>query len=113
MLTANKVRATLCAHRRGDRWLILQSEQRLKYIGIEQQEAGKSKFRPTGLMEKVSMFVEENPGATYKLIKAMVKGKAEYRDQALAVLIAEGYVEMRRNGQSKEHHGLRPYRADD
>jgi len=67
-------------------------------------------FQPTLLMERVSRAVEANPGVSKSDVRAHVKGKSEYKDQALALLIAEGYVEDRGGDQGHRYHGLRPYR---
>jgi hypothetical protein len=49
-------------------------------------------FHPTNLMEKISRYVETNPGATAGVIKRAVRGKDEWKVQALDLLVAEGYV---------------------
>jgi AAA domain len=69
-------------------------------------------FRPTTLMERVSAFVTEHPGATRNQIKDGVSGKTSGKDLALQILVDEEYVEQRRDGQAKRHHSLRTYRSD-
>jgi hypothetical protein len=54
-------------------------------------------FRPTTLMERVSRYLEDEPGATLRTVRTDVSGKAAYVDQALRVLTAEGLVS---NGQT-------------
>lgn len=51
------------------------------------------RFRPTGLMEKVSRALEGSPEPlSWRGIQDRVKGKREYISQAVDVLISEGYV---------------------
>lgn len=50
-------------------------------------------FRPTVLMERVSRFVESNPGETRRKVEQGVTGKAEGIRQAIDVLIDEGYFD--------------------
>lgn len=69
-------------------------------------------FRPTVLMERVSAFVIEHPGATRNQIKEGVSGKTSGKDLALQILVDDGYVEQRRDGQAKRHHSLHAYHAD-
>ena len=70
-------------------------------------------FRPTTLMERVSRHVDIDPGATRNQIREAVKGKAAWIDTALRLLIIEGYIEQRPDGQSHRHHTVRLYLADD
>lgn len=79
----------------------------------ETNEAGD--FRPTGLMEKVSRFLEINPGASGRNITDVIKGKAEHVRTALQVLAVEGYVSLAPGPhRSTLHFSDRPYReADD
>ncbi|MEX1140985.1 MAG: AAA family ATPase [Thermoleophilaceae bacterium] len=70
-------------------------------------------FRPTVLMERISQAVEVNPGLVTRDIRAL-SGKATALDQALRLLVAEGFVSVERKGQAHHHHSVRPYRrADD
>jgi hypothetical protein len=48
--------------------------------------------RPTGLMERVSDYIQTNPGMNKTSVKTAVTGKAEFVVLALDLLIAEGYV---------------------
>jgi hypothetical protein len=48
--------------------------------------------RPTGLMERVSDYIQANPGMNKTSVKTAVTGKAEFVVLALDLLIAEGYV---------------------
>jgi hypothetical protein len=68
-------------------------------------------FRPTVLMERVSLYLESEPGASARGIREGVKGsKHDAKDTALAVLVKEGYVDARQDGRARRHYSLRPYR---
>ena len=65
-------------------------------------------FRPTGLMEKVSRYLEVEPdGASTRAIRRDVKGKNEYLDKAIKCLVAEGYIDP------ATHAVVKPYRQSD
>jgi hypothetical protein len=49
-------------------------------------------FRPTVLMERVSRFLESNGDCSRNVIRSGVQGKAITVDQALDLLVEEGYV---------------------
>jgi hypothetical protein len=49
-------------------------------------------FRPTILMERVSRFIEANPGSSSNQIDAGVPGKAQGKREALRILNLEGFV---------------------
>jgi hypothetical protein len=70
-------------------------------------------FRPTTLMERVSRYLEDEPGATSRTVRTDVSGKAAYVDQALRVLVAEGFISQRPDGQAKRHYVVNQYREDD
>lgn len=62
-------------------------------------------FRPTGLMEKVSRYLEVEPdGASTRQIRREVRGKNEFIDKAIAALVAEGFIDP------TSHAVIRPYR---
>ncbi|HKZ14406.1 MAG TPA: DnaB-like helicase N-terminal domain-containing protein [Solirubrobacterales bacterium] len=65
-------------------------------------------FRPTRLMQRVSEGVEEEPGLTMSAIRR-IKGKNGALDQAVKVLIEEGYIERRPEGQALRHYQLKPF----
>ena len=84
-------------------------------VALEPPEGSTSEagvFRPTTLMERVSRFLEEEPGATGRNIRAGVSGKGEYVDQALRVLIADKFVERRADGQANRHYSVDEYREN-
>lgn len=72
-------------------------------------------FRPTGLMERLSRLLGATPGLSKTEALDLVRGRAEYKRQALALLIAEGYVRDERGPHNKAVLAeIRPYRqADD
>ncbi len=68
-------------------------------------------FRPTGLMEKVSRFLEETPTASTRHILAGVAGKDRHIRTALDVLLAEGFVRSERGGHGGQQWSSRePFR---
>jgi hypothetical protein len=67
-------------------------------------------FRPTVLMERVSLVVEAHPGATKNTIRQLVNGKNDAKDLALTLLIEEGHVTVEREGQAHRHTSIKPYR---
>jgi hypothetical protein len=69
-------------------------------------------FRPTTLMERLSKFLEAEPGAGLNTIRRGVQGKTEYVDQALRILVAEGFVRVQVDGQTKRHFVDLEYRED-
>ena len=69
-------------------------------------------FRPTVLMERVSRFLEDNPGAGVNSIRAAIESKAANVDAAVRALIDEHHVEQRVEGQAKRHYSLVPYRQE-
>lgn len=72
------------------------------------------KFRPTGLMERVSRWLEVNPGASGRQVVDGVKGKGEYVRKALVVLEEEGYVSRAVSAKAMLYGVIKPYReADD
>lgn len=76
-------------------------------------DQAEQRFRPTALMEKVSCFLEREPGSSQNAVEKAVVGKDTYTRQALALLVEEGYVSCRREGQAKRHYSERPYRQLD
>lgn len=69
-----------------------------------------SAFRPTGLMERVSRALEAEPGLSKRAVRMKVRGGNAWVDLALGVLIEEGNVEPRRDGQATLHYSVKPYR---
>jgi hypothetical protein len=69
-------------------------------------------FRPTFLMERVSRYVESNPGANTKAIRGL-KGNHDALDVARERLVAEGYMRVERKGSAHCHYSIKPYRESD
>ncbi len=69
-------------------------------------------FRPTVLMERVSRYIESNPGASKRQTEKDVTGKGEGIRQAIDVLVDEGYFDMQMGVRpgSLELYSLAPYR---
>ncbi len=113
LLTADKVRATRCAHKRGDRWQILKYEQRLTHIGPDHHDEPPP-FRPTFLMEKVSRFLEAQTEALARnaVLRALPYKTANV-DKALNALVDDGFVDRSKHGQAHKHKSLHPYRKND
>lgn len=71
-------------------------------------------FRPTTLMERVSRLLETEPEPlSTRRVREGVKGKVEAIDDAVRVLVAEGYVTVTKSGQANLHTSTKPYRAEE
>lgn len=79
-------------------------------IRLEPIGAGENTFRPTVLMERVSLAIEAQPGLTKNAIRLAVNGKNDAKDIALSILVEEGYVKREISGQSHQHFSEKPYR---
>jgi len=66
-------------------------------------------FRPTTLMERVSRYLVESGDSTTRDILKMVPGNRDGKIAALDILVEEGYVERRQDGQKHLHRSLRAY----
>jgi len=65
-------------------------------------------FRPTGLMERVSTWLESVPrGASQRGVRGAVTGKDQALIKAIEVLRDEGYITVDGTGK---YHSARPYR---
>ena len=77
----------------------------------QEAEAKGERFRPTVLMERVSRYLEEHPGASQKNVIDDVAGKTGALRDALAVLIDEGHVEVEHGPRGALYHHVKtPYR---
>jgi hypothetical protein len=70
-------------------------------------------FRPTVLMERLSVAIEGQPGIAARDLREAVKGKTSAKGKALALLIAEGFVRAETSGQTIRHHSVSPFRKTD
>jgi hypothetical protein len=76
-------------------------------------EESPGSFRPTGLMERVSRYVELGPGSTGRSIEQAVRGKNDYIRLALERLVIEGYMEetqVRSRGGGYAYRSIQPFR---
>jgi hypothetical protein len=79
-----------------------------------EEDAKPAAWQPTRYMEKVSRFIEENPGASKRIIDDAGLGRATYVRQALETLVRQKYV-ARADGPhgAYVHMSLKPYREAD
>jgi hypothetical protein len=73
------------------------------------------KRRPTALMERVSRYVEDNPGASSRSICRDCSGRAEHLRWATDVLVEEGFLTLSPSsgrGGGMAHHSANPFRDD-
>ena len=73
-------------------------------------QAPAATFRPTNLMEKVSRWLEENPGASQRDIRDGVKHRPEHVVAAIGVLVEEKWVRVERSGKRHEHFSITAFR---
>lgn len=72
------------------------------------QDEVKAKWQPTGMMEKISRFIEQNGAQTKSTLRGL--GKHSYVDQAVTQLIADGHMTVEAKGASRLHNIPKPYR---
>lgn len=72
----------------------------------DQPQATPPAFRPTGLMAKISTYLEHHPGAGVREIRDAGLGRKEYVGKALDVLVTEGWVRIEKGPRSKSEHHL-------
>ncbi len=66
--------------------------------GLSSGDPVAARFRPTHLMEKVSRFLQGSSETSLRGIRDRVSGKANVIDEAVAILVAEGFA-SERSGQ--------------
>jgi len=81
-------------------------------VRLDPPSGDDERFRPTHLMQRLSVALEDRPGMSAGDVRAL-RGKNDGLDAALAALVAEGHVEARQEGRAKRHYSLRPYRESD
>lgn len=79
----------------------------------ERRAEDSSIFRPTVLMERISETVAQNPGLSGRAVVEMTRGKLTQKRTALELLLAEGFVTAKRDGNSYRHFSARPYRQEE
>jgi hypothetical protein len=71
-------------------------------------------LRPTHIMEKVSRYIEINPGVSRRLIESAKLGKHEYVRMAVELLLIEGYIEIEKGPHNaQQHRQVKPYRESE
>lgn len=78
-------------------------------VDLDPPESDQSEFRPTKAMERISEALEGSLMGMTKGEIRLVGGKSQTLDEALQILLREGYVEMRLDGSAHRHHLLRSY----
>jgi hypothetical protein len=66
-------------------------------------------WRPTVIMERVSIYIEEHDGANTGAIRREVTGRGEWIDKGLAALIPE-HVRVEAVGSEHRHYSVKPFR---
>jgi hypothetical protein len=107
VVRCQKVRSIRAAFRVGDEWVFERDTQRVEKRTASSSDAA---FRPTGLMEQVSKLLEADPGLSKRSVRSSVKGKNEYVDLALDLLVSEGFVEIQKQGQADRHFSQTAFR---
>src|SRR5262249_49945565 len=108
IIRCDKRRSVRCAFHVGDEWIFERDTQRIEsHAG----GAASTSFRPTVLMEAVSKLLEGDPGLSKNGARNAVKGKNDYIDLALELLVSEQYVERRRVGQADRYYSQRAFRG--
>ena len=92
-------------------WFILDATGRLTASLAAPPETGPQEFRPTVLMERVSLFLEVNAGASGNAIVKGVSGKTDAKHAAIKILAAEGYLKIETSKRGAQHFSLAPFRA--
>lgn len=70
-------------------------------------------FEPTHLMEKISRYVQVNPGMSKKSIEGAMNGKASTIRLALELLVTRGYIGVKTGARGAvQHFHVRPYFED-
>ena len=69
-------------------------------------------FRPTVLMERIYDALTRSPGLSKTAVRKQVPGNTTYKDIALDLLVEEGYVDRRPEGNANRHYVAKPYVKD-
>jgi hypothetical protein len=67
-------------------------------------------FRPTRIMEHLSRALEEHGELNTNSLRIASRGDDKTKPLALELLVNEGYVELRKDGQAKLYSSIRAYR---
>ena len=96
--------------------LVLRSDPGTHRISWEWREAQTQEdtdtWRPTGLMERVSKFLErQSEPVSRRVIEAHVQGKTDYVRAAIGHLVDDGYA-VETEGRYRPLRSVRPFRVD-
>lgn len=70
-------------------------------------------FRPTVLMERVSVYLEATPNANLRAVRTAITSKSGYVDGAVKCLVDEGYITTSTGARNATlHTSVKPYRDD-
>lgn len=72
------------------------------------QDDVKEKWKPTGLMQKISEFIEQNGPQSTRGLRDL--GNSDYVDKAIAELKLDGHLVVQKQGSANMHSIKRPYR---
>lgn len=74
---------------------------------------GHTGFEPTAVMERISRYIETNPGVSKATIEGFISGKATITRMALELLCTRNYIRWEQQARGKiAHFSVTPYRAD-
>lgn len=77
------------------------------------QRTESGRWKPTHLMQKISLIVEVTPGISGRQIEEQVIGKSNHIRAALEALLEDEYLVRERDGRTYKHVSIRPYREGD
>jgi hypothetical protein len=66
-------------------------------------------FRPTIYMQRVSEYIQDNPGQSRNIIVGCVRGEPQRIRPALQQLVTEGWVRLEKDGQTHRHYTVTPF----
>ena len=108
-LEVTKRRSVRSPVRRGDKWAFSVATQQIAKLA---NNSGAAKLRRPEVMERASRAIESGSAGSHTALRKAVGGKAQYTDQAVCLLIAEGYIEERLDTQPR-YVVVNRYREDD
>jgi hypothetical protein len=66
-------------------------------------------FKPTVLMQRISAYIEANPGLSVRALLAAVSGNTDHKKLALELLVVRKFVAVEESGRAHLHKSIRPY----
>ena len=108
-LRPHALRSSNSMHWYGD--LVLESHDRdFAEVSVEPPHERDEEFRPTALMKQIAELLAEKGPLSKNKIETAIRGKTDYKRQALTLLILDRYVS---DGDAKNPHQLlKPFEAD-